>query len=221
MSSIVSFTVGIVEYVRDRKTEGWIFAGIAFLFLLVACDAAWQDEHRNASILIAEKSLAIQGDNFWRDQSYQKDGAIRSRDQLLAQNYTALIGQQGVSSQTQSSLADISRKLLDINKPVAHKLTVLVWKEFDPKTENQEVQYLLLTNTPVTPFRMQITCDSRIDELNGGVVGGPSMGPGDTRVAPNSMIMEVDTPAWTPVTPFRVTLKYKATKSGACSFVER
>ena len=58
ISSIVSFTLGIAGYVRDRKTEGWIFAAIAFLFLLVACDVAWQDEDRNATILVAEKSLA-------------------------------------------------------------------------------------------------------------------------------------------------------------------
>lgn len=116
MSSIVSFTLGIVEYLRDKKTEAWIFTIIACLFLIVSFDAAWQDEHRNSSLLIGEKANAVSERDFWKQQSYAKDASLVTRDDLLAQNYTVL-------AQSQTALSTLSNRLLDITKPSSLKVT--------------------------------------------------------------------------------------------------
>jgi hypothetical protein len=106
MSSLVSFGISIYEATRKKKFETWAFFAIGALCLMVAFDQAWQDEHRNAEILISEKSSAIQERDFWKTQSYEKDESLRKREDLLGQNY-------GVLANTQMSLAALSNKLLD------------------------------------------------------------------------------------------------------------
>jgi hypothetical protein len=115
MSGVVSFAVSIVEAVRNKKFETWAFFVLGALSLFVAFDQAWQDEHRNSQELIAEKAAAVSERNFWKDQSYRKDDALRSRDELLAQNYGALIGQQTTSNKSQQSLAQLSNKIVELN----------------------------------------------------------------------------------------------------------
>jgi len=61
MSGIVSFGIGIWE--KAKKNSNPIHARafwiIAALCLIVAFDEAWQDEHRNAQVVIAEKALEV------------------------------------------------------------------------------------------------------------------------------------------------------------------
>lgn len=121
MSSIVSFTLGIVELIRNKKIESWIFFAIAGLFLIVAFDQAWQDEHRNSEIMKVEKSKAESDMTFWKDQSYSKDASLRTRDELLVKNY-------GVLADTQSSMATLSNRLLDVAKPEPLKIDVMRWR---------------------------------------------------------------------------------------------
>jgi hypothetical protein len=218
MSSIVSFTLGIVEYWRDRKTEGWVFAAVAFLFLLIACDSAWQDEHLNSQVLIAEKSLAVQGENFWKDQSYQKDASLRSRDQLLAQNYTALIGEQGTASKAQESLTELSGKILEIGKPLNLKWDSLALESpekvsITPKPILRS-RWLLLTNKPVNPAEFTFGCSMPIDSAEVKVVGSA----GEVRVTrldKDEWGAKVTSPAWSPDSPVLVITNFSQVGSGS------
>jgi hypothetical protein len=115
MSSLVSFSIAIYEATRKKKFETWAFFAIGALCLIVSFDQAWNDEHRNSEVLKAQKSAAIDEREFWKAQSYLKDEALRSRDQLLAQNYGALIGQQSTSNLSQASLSKLSTKIAEMN----------------------------------------------------------------------------------------------------------
>jgi hypothetical protein len=219
MSSIVSFTLGIIEYVRNRKTEGWIFGVVACLFLLVSFDQAWQDEHRNSQALTAEKSAAIEERNFWNDQSYQKDGSLRSRDQLLAQNYAALIVEQTTANNTQASLSQLSAKILDFNKPEMQKYSYRR-TDWDPKDRGSKhlAQILVMTNKP-TAANIRIRCQSSFSVDNAFMIGG-GMNVGDTvkRLGPNDWLVRIPQPQVTPDYPLLVMILYDADSLGGCSF---
>jgi hypothetical protein len=120
MSGLVSFGVAIYEAFNKKKFETWAFFVIGALCLTVAFDQAWQDEHRNAQLLISEKANAIEEKNFWKEQSYEKDAELRTRDSLLAQNYTSLIGEQATANKSQGSLAQLSSKIADLNAGCYH-----------------------------------------------------------------------------------------------------
>jgi len=120
MSGIASFVFATIEHVRNKKIESRAFFGVGVLCLIVAFDQAWQDEHNNVKVLIAEKSALWQERDFWKDQSYQKDASLRARDELLGRNYSVL-------ADTQSSLATLSNRLLDVAKPAPLKIDVMRW----------------------------------------------------------------------------------------------
>ena len=199
MSSIVSFTLGIVELVRNRKTEAWVFCAIGGLFLIMAFDQAWQDEHRNSQILTEEKSTATSQKNFWENQSYQKDISLRTRDELLTKNY-------GVLAQTQSSLADLSNKLVDVVKPEAFKVNVMRWQiPAVMNTASGPVRIwvlVLLGNRQIDVTRGTASCDKPFTALNSDILThGTSVRAGYEQKTPNSVHVEFVYPPWSKNNP--------------------
>ena len=210
MSSAVAFTLGIVEYWRKQKTEGWIFFAIASLFLVVAFDQAWQDEHRNSEVLIAEKGVAVSESNFWKQQSFQKDDALRSRDQLLAQNYAALIGEQGTANKAQDSLTRLSGKILEMGKP--EPLRVVTQALMEPGGDGPvKVRYfIVLTNKTVNPAIMNVECDQDITAGEGAVVGATQMMAGiGPVVSGRRFSLSITSPPWSPLSPILLDVHYK------------
>lgn len=217
MSSVVSFTLGIVEYVRDRKTEAWIFTIIASLFLIVSFDAAWQDEHRNANLLTAEKASAYGEREFWKQQSYAKDASLRNRDDLLAQNF-------GVLQQTQSSLATLSNRLLDVAKPEPFHADVMRWQIpgvlHTPDGPVQLWALVLVGNRTIAETKGTFTCDSDFTALDSHIVTRTgSLRTDYQQTTPTSVRVEYIYPPWGPKNPLVFAI---ATKQGhdikSCSF---
>ena len=125
---------------------------------------------------IKESSLFSERD-FWKQQSYDKDSALRSLNGLLAQNLTALSQEQQVESKTQEagseaqkSLAELSSKILDINKPIQQKTTLIFFDKDDSKSPTV-ARFLLLTNMSVSPVRMNIECNWSMQSVTVGPVG--------------------------------------------------
>jgi hypothetical protein len=156
MSGFVSFGIAVYEAFKGKEFEGWAFFAIGAICLIVAFDQAWQDEHRNAEILIAQRAAAEVGQNFWKDQSYQKDGSLRARDELLTQNY-------GVLAETQSSLAALSNKLVDVVKPEPSRIDVQ-WtplgqeRDKDNAVISRTIAFIARTNKPIPEVRHKIKC---------------------------------------------------------------
>lgn len=214
MSGIVSFTLGIVEYTRKQKTEATIFSIVAALFLIVAFDQAWQDEHRNSQILISEKSLAISEREFWKEQAYEKDGSLRSRDQLLAQNYSALIGEQGAANSAQSSLAQLSGKILDITKPeplTIRTVTFAMENGGAGVTSTRSVyatEIIGLTNKPVQPIDVVFHCSQDFTPVSVPSIAESfndqqtiTVGNVSQMIDSKSLRFQSSAPAWTPERP--------------------
>lgn len=168
MSGIVSFLIAIYEAINKKQVASRTFFGIGVLFLVVACDQAWQDEHRNTQILIGEKATLWQDRDFWKDQSYQKDTSLRSRDELLNKNFTALL-------QTQSSLASLSNRLMDVTGPNPAKLDTRRWKI--PVTYTYanvgKVQFwtiIVVSNRVISPAKGTLKCDADFQIVETNIV---------------------------------------------------
>jgi hypothetical protein len=203
MSSIVSFTLGIVELARNRKTEAWIFWAVAALFLMMAFDWAWQDEHRNLQVVIAErKASAVEG-NFWKDQSYQKDADLRTRDGLLASNFTVL-------GQTQTSLTTLALKLADLNKREPQRFTIR--RQDTDQTAfakyKNRADFIVMTNISA-PGRLTLVCEHAIPFLEAQIIEGGPRFPGVVqRAALNVWMINIPSPQVTPSNPLLVSIGY-------------
>lgn len=120
----------------------------------------------------------------------------------------------------QNTINSCQNQALKLLAPKNHTMTVLVLKEFDPNVQDQDIEWLFLTNTIVSPFRVEIRCQMPFEVTSAGVVGGPSMGPGAQKLAPNESIVEMDTPAWSPNAPFRVKMIVHSNHASNCRFAE-
>jgi hypothetical protein len=209
MSGFASFLMSLWEHSRRRKIESRVFFIVGVLCLVIAFDQAWQDEHRNSEILKAEKATLSSDAGFWKNQAYEKDTSLRSRDQLLAQNYTALIGQQSSANDSQSALAKLSDKILDIGKPQA--LRVVIQALMEPIGDGPvKVRYfIVLTNKTVTPAIVNVSCDQDITAGEGAVVGTTVMSAGMGPVIGNRRFnFSIASPAWSPQSPILVDVHY-------------
>lgn len=218
MSSIVSFTLGVVEYWRERKTEGWIFFAIAGLFLVFAFDQAWQDEHRNASVLEQQKSFLAAENSRLSGVDAAKDVDIRRLTESISESSTAI-------AKTQSSYADLGNRILDISKPDKLKTKALfigwIHGTEDPKRASFTGSWIVLTNRIVTPVLMTVTCDHPVVDVFGGPMEASATmsGSGRGQLAPGKFEIGVGSPAWTPTEPLLVTVRTNSPKLN-CDFTE-
>jgi hypothetical protein len=218
MSGVVSFGIAIYEAIKNQKIQSWVFFALGALFLILACDQAWQDEHSNVKVLIGEKSSLWQERDFWKDQSYQKDQSLRTRDDLLAKNYTAL-------TQTQSSFALLSNRLLDVAGPTPRKLDTHRWKI--PQTYTfanvGRVQFWTLvvtSNRALSPAKGTISCDADFKLIETTLLThGATMSAGYDTLSPRAVHVDFVYP---PLSAENPLVFFVFTKEGAeineCSF---
>lgn len=207
MSGLASFGIAVYEALKGKKFEGWAFFTVGAICLIVAFDQAWQDEHRNAEVVIAQRASAEAGQNFWKDQSYMKDEAIRVRDGLLAQNFSTLSG-------TERSLSDLSNKVLDVTKPEKLKITPFFLGQI---TENAQPgkfsgDWIVITNRSVSPVHMAVKCEHGYTAIGARILGvGAQSGGGTGDIG-------IDSPPWTPSNPLLVTIYSDKKDVGLCRF---
>jgi hypothetical protein len=223
MSGLASFAFSLWEHSRQKKLESRVFFIVGFICLIVAFDQAWQDEHRNSQVLIAEKSSLASENEFWKSQSYQKDAALRSLNGLLVQNFTTLSQEQQVESKTQEagsdaqkSLAQLASKILDINTPIQQKTTVIFFDKDESKSPAQ-ARFLLLTNVNLTPVRMNVQCNYSMQSVAVSAVGALNMG-GASRLSSTVWEANISSPAWTPTLPLLATITYSHLGDLTCAF---
>lgn len=119
---------------------------------------------------------------FWKGQSYAKDDAIRSRDQLIFQNMQALTGTQLTANKTQQSLTNLSSKILNLTNSgpariVSRVLTVK--NDGQPATTIVVGVVIAETTKRIAGFSGKISCPQafamqQVQMLQGVMALGPS-----------------------------------------------
>jgi hypothetical protein len=208
MSGVASFLFATWEHAKKKKLEARIFFIVGMFCLIIAFDQAWQDEHGNVKVLVGEKAALWQERDFWKIQTYDKDAALRSRDQLLAQNYTALIGEQTTANGSQQSLAQLSNKILDISKPEPQEFSMRTDAvEYPPISQGQRVsEFVMTTNKPITA-NIVFSCDHAIPYLSAHIAGGGPHFPNSVeRIYDNSWGIHIPSPMVTPQSPLIIVV---------------
>jgi hypothetical protein len=168
---------------------GAVLLGIAFY-------QAWVDEHYNATQLIKDKDSISRDMEFWKNQSYAKDEAIRKRDELLDKNFTTL-------TETQRSLTTLSNTILNLTVG-APEITTIPLRVQEPQLPGKfSRHFLLLTNKIVSPVKLTFGCSGAqvysvepVPLPPGAMIGGAEpLGDGHT------FRVEIATPPWTSTHP--------------------
>ncbi len=218
MSGSISLAIALYQAFKKRAIESRTYFVIAGLFFFVSCDWVWQDEHHNVETLIVEKRNLWQERDFWKDQSYQKDSSLRAKDELLGKNTNALI-------QTQSSLAALSNRILDVAGPTPRKLDVHRWKIPETYTYANvgRVQFwslVVTSNRAISPAKGTIKCDGdfRIVETT-LLFHGSTLRAGYDTLSPKSVHVDF---AYPPLSADNPLVFFVFTKEGTeineCSF---
>lgn len=226
MSGIVSFFFAVYEASKKKQIESWTFFAVGGVCLIIAFDQAWQDEHRNAQLVIEQKSAAYSDRDFWKEQSYAKDGSIRDLTNLLAGNFKTLTETQKTANNTQTALANLSSKILDVTRPEALQVRVFPLGRFrdaeNPEIAPNEFTYALMTNRFLSPVSVYITCNVPIKQAQVTSTGaGIFSGGGNQGPAPNMWGERLTSPAWTPNDLLIVNVYTNSAGDPKCGIVAR
>jgi hypothetical protein len=211
MSGIASFMFSMWEHVRGKKIESRAFFIVGVLCLMIAFDQAWQDEHNNIKVLIGEKSSLWQERDFWKNQSYDKDASLRTRDELLTKNYNVL-------ADNLSSLTALSNRLADVAKPEPLKIDVMRWSLSTTfaATNVAKVRFwvlVLISNKTIFPTRGTITCDAPFTPMTSTILThGNVMRMDYWQPDPKSIHVEFSYPPWSAKNPLVVAVYTPMTK---------
>jgi hypothetical protein len=180
MSGLASFCMSLWEHTKkERRIESRAFFIVGVLCLIVAFDQAWEDEHRNSTVLIAEKSVLAQERDFWKSQSDQKDAVIRDENKANLGYITAVTETQKTANGTQQSLTELTEKVFETTKPVPGRVitnaTRLV-SIFDSSKPSDSTVIIVGSVTKDYPsFKGVIECASPFEAreilLSQGVIG--------------------------------------------------
>jgi len=210
---------------KKRSIESRTYFVIAGVFFFVSCDFVWREEHRNVQTLVQEKSALWQERDFWKIQSYDKEAALRSRDQLLAQNYTALIGEQTTATNAQQSLTQLSSKIIDLSKPPVPKLSLHGTTDFDVadifKKYKHTAQFVVVTNVPIS-VDLGFECQFPMQSVEALIIGAGPKYPGHVnKVNDRAWLIHIPSPQLTPDYALLLTVGYDEEVLGACSTVRQ
>jgi len=222
MSGIASFVMSMWEHARNKKIESRVFFVVGVLCLTVAFDQAWQDEHRNSEVLISQKESLASEKNFWQSQYYATSQTLQRRDELLAKNYTALTDEQTSAAKSQTSLAALSQKILDINKPEkqSYGFHFMQWntKLFTIPGFSGMSQIVITSNQSIMA-NFDLSCEQPFSVVDARVAdGGPEFPESYLKVSPSSWQIRIPNPQVSPQYPVIVTLGYNTASLGSCTF---
>jgi hypothetical protein len=212
--------VAIIEKLRHKEVNAWVFWSGAFVCMLVAFYGAWVDEHHNTEQVITDKALIAGERDFWKAQSFAKDDSLRTMTGLLAQNFNTLSG-------TQNSLTALSNKILDVTKPepmTIHSVDIGPMKSTDGNGSKFQEQFVLLVNKTITPVHLVVTCDQPIASAGGGILGSRTTILSDLwggAISDRSWRVGAGGGVWGPLSPLVVTVYFNDGDLRRCHFDER
>lgn len=117
----------------------------------------------------------------------------------------------------QNTINHCQEDAINLLTPQAQKTTVVFFGRDDSKSSPQ-ARFLLLTNTAVTPVRMNVICNwsmqsVSVTPVNAGVMGGTS------RLNSTTWETNIDSPTWSPTLPLLATINYEHGGDLNCSFL--
>jgi len=153
-----------------------------------------------------------------------EDACSADKGQLEIKRAT-LVGANGVllnqNRDQQTLIAGCQEDAIKRLAPVPFQETVILLSDTGSEL-NHSVEWLILSNKVITPITLAVTCNRPITGGDIAVLGGGgTMGSSVDMVGKNSLKITVDSPAWTPRSPLRVTVTYIGIADLQCAFFPR
>lgn len=200
--------VAIVEKLRNKPTEAWIFWSAALVCLFIACYGAWVDEHHNTGTVIAEKA------DVWSKYN-QCDKFLGSKSTLADSQASQLVQFQSQIANQQDTFNRCIMALGSMNVP--QPVRVKVWDVHTPITQAVPSgekftvwELVVVTNRAVSPTDVLVHCDTPFNAINSSVAGaGPLMNSVFGQTSDREYEVGFTTPAWKPENPILITVAAK------------
>ena len=220
LGGLVVICAWLIEKLFDKSLSK---KSVVYLFLvgffLGSCFLSWVD--KDDALIQSKKWEADQAAEFQREIGNLRGeyADLKGRCQYQA-GVMDTLGKQ--NRDQQNTINNCQTQAIKLLTPSEQKTTVLFFDKED-KNEIKTVRFLLLTNKSVTPVNMRVVCNAYLETAMIGPIGSGnmSMGAGPARLAPNAFDLSVESPAWTPTTPFVAIVHYGGDKDIMCSFVPR
>ncbi len=210
--------LAIIEKVRKKDTEAWIFWGGALACLFIACYGAWVDEHNNTTAVISEKADVWSKYNGCSADVREKGQEIigwsaRFGDQMgfITGLQGRLNSQQGTVDSLQSTLAKqqaaVTTCVGDLAKAVIpepqHTGMFFLTVPAQAPANRFARHFLLTTNKNVSPVRLIFQCSSaKVDALQPVILpAGPMIGGAAPVGDGHSFRINITTPVWAEEAP--------------------
>jgi hypothetical protein len=241
MSGIAALAMAIVEAFRKHRLSERIFWIVGALFFVVAVDLAWQDEHRNTQVVIAQKASAESVKNSceynWRIQeAYAKglEGSNRQQQQNIEEQRNFTEKQQTAINNCVVSLGKMNprvRELISVvpipmytTEPNSNRLV----DRFSLRPKAYVSGLIITTNEIQNRFHGNIRCENPFTPL-----GAPQMPASSQTVftanAPPSSISDreyeisvtMSGSEWGPNSPVYMIVSSLKDTVGKCMFTPR
>lgn len=239
MSGVASFIIATVEAVRKKPLIArwfWVLGGIC---LLIACDQAWQDEHRNTQVAESEKGAQVALADFCRQDKRVEDALYAGSQGMVASQRETLDRQQLSNDTQQRDVSSCVVSLGKMNPKVREEIDVIVIpygiRDLKGNFVSQSAllkTYLSIlfvtTNETELRFHGNLRCDAAFNISDFPAVPGTSQTMTVAKTPPHQISdREYEISAstegsdWSPAHPAYLPVESQAENLGTCTFTPR
>lgn len=208
MSGIASVIVATYETIKGRSILARSFWSVALVCLIVACDEAWQDEHRNTQSVIADKSSITALYEDCHTGAKIQNAYTKGLEGAGINQRNTIDSLQQSASKAQSTINNCVVSLGKMNPIIRDRIAVIIVDlvPLAPNTARGFV-FLITTSAPRSGFHGYLRCSSpfvpvgipSIPKSTSTAVGsGPAV-----RLSDREYELEVSVPGadWSPNSP--------------------
>jgi hypothetical protein len=209
---VVLVIIAVIERLRKKDTEAWVFWGAALVCLFIACYGAWVDEHNNAQ-------AAMYGDRGKAEawSMYNQCDKDRAVNDALAKSY------QNRNNSEQDLFDKCILSLGNANKPERLQFKAQ-WVL--PSLQNVETKRYLAVivgaTNKQTSVNVYVRCDKDFQYLDAKIAGINSlMNRGSKSVTETEAIVDADIGTWSPDHPLVIFATSNTFDPHTCTIVQR
>lgn len=213
----------LIEKLRKKDTEAWVFWGVGLVCVFMACYGAWVDEHSNATVVISEKSDLWSRVNECDSNLQQREEEVRGWSNRFTDQLGRINGLQNPLNSQQSTFNMCVTTLAQANAPTPQHQSMGVTSV--PLYSTKHLTLIVMTtNKPVpNPVRMTLWCDGVVKDItvqpasgegySGGLQKMKSPNPFQT---PNRWFLQISGASWNPENPLLFWVFHDDDNIGEC-----
>ena len=218
IGGFVVITVGLVEKIFNKPLSKRAYIYLFLIcFFLCSCYLSWVERDDQLQVALADKSAAL--------------GTIQTNKQVCQGQIADLNGQNQYKSgvvdtlgkqnrDQQNTINNCQTQAIKLLTPQPLKWMPLAWDHIPDGTATKS-EWLLLTNKPVNPVDLLVSCSGTITSLTARIVASPTTAQAAS-LGQNQWEVKITSPTWDPINPVRIdTVIANSSDDAVCRFTLR